>query len=218
MAQCVLVSDFDGTITANDFYRLVVERLLPPEALGPWAEYRAGHITHFDALQRIFAKVHEPEERVLEVVRDMRPDPLLAKAVSALRAGGWEVVVASAGCDWYISRILAEARVELEVHANRCIYQADGSLLMQAPTDSPFYSPETGVDKTAIVRFHLERKTTVAYIGDGFTDVEAALLVPADRRFARADLARSLRKRGEGFQPFTVWSDAARALLNIVEL
>ena len=218
MPPFVLVSDFDGTITARDFYRLIVERLLPPEALGPWAEYRAGRISHFTALQRIFASVRAPEADVLAVVRDMRPDPLLARAVAALRAANWHIVVASAGCEWYINRILAEAQVELEVHTNRCIYAENGPLLMQAPLDSPFYCAETGIDKAAIVRFHLERGAVVAYAGDGFTDESAALLVPPDRRFARAELAQTLNEHGQKFQPFAVWSDIARALLGRAEL
>jgi 2,3-diketo-5-methylthio-1-phosphopentane phosphatase len=217
----VLVSDFDGTITAEDFYQLAVKRLLAPEDLGPWTEYLAGRISHFEALRRIFAAIRAPEEEVLKVVRAMRPDPLLAKAVSALQAANWRVVVASAGCDWYIRRILAEAGVTLEVHANRCAYrrmEEGGALIMQAPLDSPFFLPETGIGKEAVVRFHLARAEVVAYAGDGFTDVPAALLVAPERRFARAALAQTLREQGEAFRPFTVWSDVARALLNITKL
>jgi 2,3-diketo-5-methylthio-1-phosphopentane phosphatase len=217
----VLISDFDGTITANDFYQLVVERLLTPDDLGPWAEYLAGRISHFEALRRIFATIRAPEERVLDVVRAMRPDPLLAKAVAALRAANWRVVVASAGCDGYIRRILAEAGVTLEVHANAGEYrntEGGGMLIMRMPADSPFFCPETGIDKAAVVRFHLARAKVVAYAGDGFTDAPAALLVAPERRFARAALARTLREQGEPFRPFIVWSDVARALLNVTEL
>jgi 2,3-diketo-5-methylthio-1-phosphopentane phosphatase len=210
----VLVSDFDGTITARDFYQLAVERLLTPEDMRPWADYRAGRITHFTAMQRIFARIRAPEERVLAAVRDMEPDPLLASAVADLGNGGWHVVVASAGCEWYISRILAAAGVELEVHANPCRYcEEDGSLRMEEPVDSPFHCPETGIDKAAIVRFHQRRGAVVAYAGDGFTDASAALLVRPEYRFARADLAAVLDKRGQPWRPFRVWSDVAGALL-----
>jgi 2,3-diketo-5-methylthio-1-phosphopentane phosphatase len=210
----VLVSDFDGTITARDFYQLAVERLLTPADMQPWADYRAGRITHFTAMQRIFACIRAPEERVLAAVRDMRPDPLLAAAVADLRSGGWHVVVASAGCEWYISRILAAAGVELEVHANLCRYcEEDGSLRMEEPVDSPFHCPETGIDKAAIVRFHQRRGAVVAYAGDGFTDAPAALLVRPEYRFARADLAAVLDKQRQPWRPFCVWSDVAGALL-----
>lgn len=215
MAHAVLVSDFDGTMTTNDFYKLVAARLLPLDALTPWEEYRAGRITHFTALQTIFGRIRSTQDELLALARDMEPDPHLARAVALLQAGGWEVVVASAGCDWYIDRILSEAGVAVEVHANPCNYRPDGSLLMEAPIDSAFYCPATGVDKAAVVRFHQGRSGTVAFVGDGYADLEAALLVAPALRFARADLAGALEAKGEGFRTYGAWSDVARELLTL---
>jgi 2,3-diketo-5-methylthio-1-phosphopentane phosphatase len=213
MPDAVLVSDFDGTMTAADFYKLVAERLLPPGALAPWEAYRAGRITHFAALQTIFGSIRAPQEQLLDAVRGMRPDQNLAVSVAKLRAAGWEVVVASAGCDWYIRRLLAGIGLTVELHANPGVYRPDGALLMEAPTDSPFYCPEFGIDKAAVVRFHLGRGLPVAFAGDGFADLSASLLVHAELRFARADLAKALREQGKPFRPFAVWSDIARTLL-----
>ena len=149
----------------------------------------------------------------MEVIDAMEVDPGLAESVKALRNAGWNIVVVSAGCLWYIDIILKKAGVELEVHANPGVYKDGGPLLMDLPKNEKFYSPETGVDKEAVVRWHQERRTVVAYAGDGFTDLPGALLVPAKLRFARGDLAQSLKERGERFQPFQVWSDMAKALL-----
>jgi len=209
----VLVTDFDGTITANDFYLLVAERLLSSEALAPWEDYRTGKITHFTALQKIFGQIRAPESTLLEILHDMRPDPQLPEMINRLKAAHWHVVVASAGCEWYIQRILTTMDVHLEVHANPGVYRKGGPLEMHAPLDSPFYSPETGVDKAAIVRFYLEQGATVAYAGDGYTDLPAALLVDPGLRYARGDLAESLHQHGEIFSSFTIWSDIVRALL-----
>ncbi len=212
MTASVLVTDFDGTITANDFYRLAVEHLLPPEALKPWQDYRAGNITHFQALQRIFCQIRAPEATILDVVDAMRPDPRLAEAVEALRSAGWRIVVASAGCLWYINHILEKSGVSLEVHSNPGRY-CDGALCMEAPLDSPFYCPETGISKPGIVQHFLDRGARVAYAGDGFTDVPAALMVPPRLRFARADLAESLDRQNAPYRPFAVWSEVADALV-----
>ncbi len=215
--QSVLVTDFDGTITAGDFYILAVERLLRPEDLAPWAEYRAGRMTHFTALQTIFRKIRAPESAVLEILRDMRPDPRLAESAAKLKAAGWHVVVASAGCAWYIHRILGDLSVDFEVHANPGVYAEGGPLLMEAPTESPFYSPQAGVDKAGIVRFHQERGARVAYAGDGYTDYEAASLAPTSLRYARADLANILTGNGKTFNSFSVWSEVAEALLGYTD-
>jgi 2-hydroxy-3-keto-5-methylthiopentenyl-1-phosphate phosphatase len=53
----VLVSDFDGTMTRHDFYKLAIESLLSPDTPDYWAEYRAGTITHFEALRQYFAAI-----------------------------------------------------------------------------------------------------------------------------------------------------------------
>src|SRR5262249_50076752 len=98
----VLVSDFDGTMTRHDFYKRAIESLLPPDTPDYWAEYRAGTITHFEALRRYFASIRASEAELLAVVARMELDPELPAAVASLRRAGWEVVVTSAGCDWYI--------------------------------------------------------------------------------------------------------------------
>lgn len=209
----VLVSDFDGTMTRHDFYKLAIGSLVPPDTPDHWAGYRSGAITHHEALRRYFATIQASEEEVLELARSMELDPGLPAAVEALRTSGWKVIVASAGCDWYIRRLLAEAGVEVEVHANPGRFVAGQGLLMEMPVGSEFISPNLGVDKAGIVRHHLAAGRTVAFAGDGFPDADAARLVPAEHRFARADLANVLRDEGLAFQSFETWSDIARVLL-----
>src|SRR5262249_943422 len=114
----VLVSDFDGTMTRYDFYRLAIESLLPPDVADHWVDYRAGRITHFQALRRYFAAIRASEAEVVAVVDRMELEPDLRQAIDELRQAGWQVIVASAGCAWYIQRLLAVAEVEVEVHAN----------------------------------------------------------------------------------------------------
>ena len=213
MPELVLVTDFDGTISAQDFYDLAVRELLKPEDIQPWNDFTAGKITHFTAMQRIFSNIYAPEEKVRAVLDDMGLDPRLAESVNALRAKGWDIVVASAGCLWYIDILLKKAGVDLEVHANPGTYAKGGPLRIELPEADPFLSHKTGIDKAAIVEHHLNRGATVAFAGDGYTDLAPALLTPPRLRFARAALAEMLAARGETFQPFDVWSEVAGSLL-----
>jgi HAD superfamily phosphoserine phosphatase-like hydrolase len=112
----VLVSDFDGTMTRHDFYKLAIERLLPRDVPDYWAKYRAGEITHFEGLRRYFADIRKSEEDVLSVVRQMELDPELPAAIKQLHRAGWQVVVTSAGCEWYIRQLLSVANVDVSVH------------------------------------------------------------------------------------------------------
>jgi 2,3-diketo-5-methylthio-1-phosphopentane phosphatase len=207
----ILVSDFDGTMTRHDFFQLVGERLAPPGTERHWDDYVHGRITHFDALARTFADARADESAYDAILAAQELDPDLAAELAALRAAGWEVVVISNGCLWYIERHLVRAGVEMEVYANpgRLV---DGRLIMDWPTGSRFFSPETGIDKAEVVRAAQEGGRTVAFAGDGRPDLAPALLVPPDLRFARSTLAELLRERGEPFRPYERWAEVARAL------
>jgi 2-hydroxy-3-keto-5-methylthiopentenyl-1-phosphate phosphatase len=52
----------------------------------------------------------------------------------------------------------------------------------------------------------------VAFAGDGAPDVESALLVGPDLRFARGYLAEELSRRGEPYRTFGRWCEIAEAL------
>ncbi len=209
----VLVTDFDGTITRRDFYSCVVEMLLKPEDLEPWHLYEAGEITHFEALRRIFVRIRADEAALDEVTRAMDIDPGLGPGIGRLRDAGWEVIVVSNGCGWYIDRLLKGAGVDVTVHTNPGRLDPAGGLILELPTDSPHFDPETGISKRAVVQHHLDRGATVAFAGDGRPDVAPALLVPEERRFAREWLARHLDETGHGYRPYEAWSEVARALV-----
>jgi 2-hydroxy-3-keto-5-methylthiopentenyl-1-phosphate phosphatase len=209
----VLVTDFDGTISKNDFYLLVRAHLLPPGVPNYWAEYRAGRITHFEALRGYFSEIQADEATVWNIVEQMQVDPNLAAAVAKLRRAGWQIVIASAGCRWYIERLLAEAGVEIELHANPGHFESGRGLLMELPRESQFFSPTHGIDKAGIVQHHVAAGSEVAFAGDGYPDADAARLVPPELRFARGDLAETLTASGEPFRPFAVWSEVADMLI-----
>ncbi len=209
----VLVTDFDGTISKNDFYQLVRAHLLPPGVPNYWSEYHAGRITHFEALRGYFSEIRADEATVWNIVAQMQVDPQLAASVAGLRRAGWQIVIASAGCRWYIERLLTEAGVEIELHANPGRFESGRGLQMELPRESPFFSPTHGIDKAGIVRHHVAAGSDVAFAGDGYPDADAARLVPPELRFARGDLAETLTASGETFRPFVVWSEIADALL-----
>ncbi len=87
-ASHVLVSDFDGTMTRRDFFKLAIAQLLPADVPDFWSEYRVGRITHFEALRRYFAEIRASEAQVLAVVDQMELDPVLPQAL-ADPAPGW---------------------------------------------------------------------------------------------------------------------------------
>ena len=212
MRPGVLVTDFDGTITQEDFFQVAAQAFAPSGLEEYWGGYLEGRHTHFEALRGIFGTIRATEAEMAEALVRMRPEPDLAAWARRLGEAGWDVVVASAGCGWYIERVLSAAGARLEVHASPGRFAEDEGLVMELPTGSRFLSLTHGIDKAAVVRSVLEQGRTAAFAGDGFPDAPAAKLVPEARRFARADLAQALREEGLAFRPFGRWADVARAL------
>ena len=209
-ARNILISDFDGTLAEVDFYYVARRHLVPPGSPDPFADHVRGGLSHFDCLAQTYARINRPEAEVVRRVREMRVAPDLPGLVRRLDAAGWDLVVASAGCRWYIDILLAG--VDIPIYANGG-HLADGhGLVMTRDFGSPYYCDEVGIDKPAIVRAALQSGGRVAYIGDGYTDVPALRLVEPALRFAKLDAAAALAAEGEAFRGFTQWADVVAAI------
>ena len=209
----IFVSDYDGTITHQDFYFLIAERYVPEDTPDYFAQYREGRITHFEAMAAYFAFAPTEEQQLEELLTASQVDPDLGASAALLRRAGWELWVVSAGSSWYIERVLKRADVAATVYSNPGRLENGSGLVMEKlDPSSPYHSASMGVDKSAVVRHALHVADTVAFAGDGPPDLQPALLVRPDLRFARGFLAEALRERGETFQPFSCWSEIARKL------
>ncbi len=210
----ILVTDFDGTLTRQDYFWLILQRYDPPGAQEYWDRFQAGELTHFEALGGIFARLRTDEAGAEALVRALDPAPGLAQAVRRLQAAGWELVIASSGCAWYIERFLAWQDLTATVHASPGEFSPETGLRMHLPTYSPFCHPGTGVDKPAVVRDALRRDSVVGVAGDSGTDRAGLLLVPPSRRFVRRQLARDFAAENIPFQRFDLWPEIVTVLLD----
>jgi 2-hydroxy-3-keto-5-methylthiopentenyl-1-phosphate phosphatase len=207
----ILVTDFDGTMTDRDFFRLALE-CLPQAAASFWEDYEQGKITHFQALASIFSGLRCPESKMKTLLTRMKLNQGISAACNRLRSEGWRLVIASAGCVWYIERLLAPLGIEAEVHANPGRFNEQEGLTMELPFTSPYFCRETGIDKTLLVQRALGH-SVVAFAGDGRPDLGPALLVHPSMRFAKGRLAEELAQKGESFHRFQSWSEMVDKLL-----
>ena len=208
----VLITDFDGTMTQHDFYSCVVQALLHPDDLEPWNAYTRGDITHFEALRRIFERIRGDMLQMEQVLAAMEFDTMATSAVQRLQRDGWKVIVVSNGCNWYIERFFRRHGLHLELHTNPGEYTPERGLQMQLPTQSAYFSDQFGISKSAVVCDACQSFGTVAFAGDGRPDLEPALMVSPERRFAKGWLAAELRSRGESFHEFSNWSEIVEKL------
>jgi 2,3-diketo-5-methylthio-1-phosphopentane phosphatase len=209
----ILVSDYDGTITDKDFYSLLAERYIPADTPDYFAQYREGRITHFEAMAAYFAFAPTEQAELEELLEASQADPDLGASAALLQRAGWELLVVSAGSSWYVERVLGRAGVAATIYSNPGrLEKGCGLVLEKLDPSSPYHSASVGVDKSAVVRHALRVAEAVAFAGDGPPDLQPALLVRPELRFARGFLADALRERGEAFRAFSRWSEIAREL------
>lgn len=211
----ILITDFDGTLCRHDFYQLVVAHLLPATVPNYWQDYLDAKLTHFEVLRHYFAEIRCSEAELASFLSRMELEPELPALLKRLREAGWEVVVASAGCGWYIQKLLEPLEDPPVVHTNPGRFVEGQGLLMSLPYGLQFFSPITGIDKIAITKAAIVQvgAPNVAYAGDGLTDVIPSLLVPESQRFARSDLAAALTSKKQPYRNFERWRDVAEGLL-----
>src|SRR5262245_1421186 len=97
MSDRAFVSDFVGTGTDFDVYALLAEQYMPADHPDYFAEYRAGRMSHFEAMQAFFHFAPSEPRALDRLLRDTTPDPQLADGVRLLEANGWDLIIVSAG-------------------------------------------------------------------------------------------------------------------------
>lgn len=185
----VLITDFDGTIIKNDFFWYIIEKLMTEEDVQPWKDYQAGKITHFEALNKIFEKIHINEEDLHKLILELPVEDCFTELVDFCNKNDIDIYIVSAGADYYINVILNFLGVKNSVNliANESTYsQKDGLQMIKMPDDSVFYSENYGISKEAVMKFLKSKYELTIFAGDGTPDYNAALF--ADIVFARGTL------------------------------
>jgi len=217
-APYCLVSDFDGTFTRREFYDLAMQAGLSDGWDDYWAAYAEHRISHFDALAGIFSHLRCSEAAMRALIDGMEPDLQTPHALRALASAGWDAVLVSNGCQWYIDIVLerlglAQTGLTLPVYACPGRFVEGRGLLMEPPSDSAYFRPDFGVDKRLLIEDLQRRYEQVAFAGNGSPDYQAALAVPPELRFARGWLAQRFDEESVPYRPFEAWSEVASALL-----
>jgi len=195
--KIVLISDFDGTISKEDFFNMAVERLLTPKDLKPWQDYLDEKITHAQALGRIFSKIRVSQPEMDSFIASIEIDPEFQNTLKLCEKFKIPVYICSAGMDYYILKRIPEEikKYGITLLANTGKYCPDtGFTLIPPPQDYQFYDKNAGVSKEALVK-HLKKQGFFAvYAGDGIPDLKAAKA--ADAVFAKNALLELCKKTG----------------------
>ena len=211
-----LVTDFDGTLTRTDFFQAVLAKLVD-DKLAIWNSYCRGSITHFEALAGYYKKIRISELKLRALVTELGFPNNFATLVNELRQRNWDVVIASAGCEWYIDQLVKHSGILPPpiIHSNHGTFSPETGLVMELPISSPHFHPKIGISKASVVKSHSGPNRSVAFAGDGPTDLEPALLTEPNLRFAKGALASLLSEQKENFIPFEDWEEIPKHILRV---
>lgn len=196
-------------MTDVDTFDVLIQHHAGPDL---WARYeehlQRGSMSLRDTLaaQASFVRGTLDEADAL-LARSTQIDPAFAHFVARCESQGVDLTIVSSGVAPLIERALNRSGLSrVKVLANGVSTGGKGWVLQFRDGSL------NGHDKAAAVRAAVAQNETVAYIGDGYSDYEAALA--AQLRFAKRgrSLERYLRERRVEFTPFTSFSEVEIAL------
>jgi 2,3-diketo-5-methylthio-1-phosphopentane phosphatase len=207
----VVLCDFDGTIVELDTGEFVLRRFTS----GGWMELNdqlARHeITLEECIKGQFSLVKTTEPMILEEVEKVASfRPNFGNLVDCCISNGLRLIVASAGLDFCIRRLLDRGGwlEYLEIQAPRAECTPSGIRL----TFPRLNCPESENFKDDLVRSFKAQGKRVIYIGDGLADLQA--VKNADFPFAiqGSRLARLCRDEGIPHQELADFAEVISAI------
>lgn len=202
-----LVTDFDGTISTNDFFNLVIDQLLKPNDIKPWQDYKNKLISHADALSSIFSKIRLPIDEFHKFIMQLPIEDKFIDTVEYCKSNGIPIFIVSAGADYYINYILNKLGVDdyVKVIANKSSYSQESGLTFNNDKNSEFYHSNYGIDKKKVVETLKTQYKKVIFAGDGIPDEGPASV--ADVVFARDILKQICAKKNIQTLDFTSYNN-----------
>lgn len=198
--EFIFVSDFDGTLTEKDFYKIITDEYLKDKYTQLYKEWRNKKITDVDYLGFIFKNINRNEEEINQDIMKISLDPFTVNFIKNIKNAGGDFVVVSAGTSYYIDKVFKHSGIEgITVYSNKGEYKNNG-IHFKIDDKSDFYSNIYGIDKSKIVEKLKEDYEKVFYAGDSEPDLNAALI--ADVVFARGSLIEMLRSKNKEFIEF----------------
>ena len=205
MKDFAFISDFDGTLTKKDFYKIMSEAYLKEEYLPLFKAWKNGEMKDREYLSYVFNNVKRSEEEIHEDILNIPFDPFAKDFIEKVKAAGGDFIVVSAGTSYYIDKIFEKHNIEgVDVYSNKGIFK-DNGIYFDLDESSEFYSDRYGIDKLSVVEKLKDNYKKIFYAGDSEPDIKPALV--ADVVFAKGELVELLKKEKKEFIEFEDFSE-----------
>ncbi|MDP4144769.1 MAG: MtnX-like HAD-IB family phosphatase [Bacillota bacterium] len=205
MSNFAFVSDFDGTLTEKDFYKMISDDYLGEEIKTMYKEWKDKKIKDVDYLGYIFKNIGRNEEEIYEDIMKISLDPYAKQFINNIIAAGGDFVVVSAGTSYYINKVFQKHGIkDVEIYSNEGEYR-DKGLYFVLNENSEFYSEIYGIDKEKVVKKLKQKYDKIFYAGDSAPDIKPSLI--ADVAFAKNELVDFLKAENKEFIEFHNFSE-----------
>lgn len=205
----IFVSDFDGTATALDFYKIVLN-MIGQEGWDYVEDYRKTGKVDYHFLNKIFGWHKLSQKEYDELIDTIELDSSLGDFLAYLKEIKVDFKFVSAGFDRYIDDILKkEGYMNVEVMTNPGTFE-NGIMKMSPDKNGPFYSELFGINKGEVMKSLKTSYDKMYFAGDTEPDLTAAL--EADVVFAKGELIPLLEKNNKPYIKFDKYSDVIEHL------
>jgi len=210
--KCVFISDFDGTITAKDFYWILLDDYIGEKGIAYYHEWKKTKKIGTEFLNTVFGWKQLSEEEKRDAITKVSIDPNLEGVISFMEKSNSDFWILSAGFDYYIKKALELRGLgHLRLFTNPGAF-VNQSFIMLPDQTSPFYSPIYGIDKEKVALMAKEQFDILIFAGDSEPDFRAA--IHADVIFAKHELARLLKQHEIMYYPYDNFKDILEILSN----
>ncbi|PYZ98252.1 2,3-diketo-5-methylthio-1-phosphopentane phosphatase [Alteribacter lacisalsi] len=211
MVKWAFVSDFDGTISLQDFYWMVIENYYP-EGEKRFREWKSGEIKDIEFLSDVFSSINQDEETIINSIHRMAIDQDVPEFIKEIQNNGGDFYILSAGSDYYIQHILEKHGVRnVKVYANRGYYKNRNVHMITDESDW-HYHERYGIDKSRVVKHLKQEYDRVYFAGDSEPDSHPAAY--ADVTFAKDALQTILSDKGLDYVPVNSFAQIRNYLIN----
>ncbi|WP_113929098.1 MtnX-like HAD-IB family phosphatase [Bacillus sp. P14.5] len=196
MKKWAFVSDFDGTISEQDFYDLVIEKYFE-EGRALYTQWKNGEMKDIEFLGEVFKNINEKEENLIKEIQNIPIDEFAMGFIKKVQQHGGDFFILSAGTDYYIQHLLAHYGIEnVKIYSNEGYFENEG-VHLNLDESHPHYHERYGIDKSIVIQDLQKEYETVHFIGDSEPDTHPAM--HADLVFAKKALQDMLREKAIPF-------------------
>jgi 2-hydroxy-3-keto-5-methylthiopentenyl-1-phosphate phosphatase len=190
--ECVVLTDFDGTMVTIDTAQYVLDRFADKSWRLIDEQVERGEVAFEESLAREFAMLQVSENTMLEALEPVTHfRPSFERLIQYCKDQGFPIVVVSGGLDFSIRHFLEQKGWlgSLEVYSPKARCTENG-ITLSFP--DRFDQNSTNF-KDDLVRYHKDRGKKVVYVGNGLGDYPAAKIADLPHAVKGSRLAQLCR-------------------------